>query len=232
MRADSTWFDGRRQHVFIAPLSVDKHSLSYQLGTPQDLLFGLDLDAPNVPFDENPHEWSFSDDGAQFAFTIRSSCTNASETKSSGEELRWGDIHASDVFGDDDDDSEEEEEVENWYNEKATERSFDENSRNDAGSQFYLYNICEEQSSSVGWTDDIDICFSSATSSKGLLNVFITLLPFKKWLLRFSRLFYLIGTFLVFYIFSDFLLCYLSQWTGRRFTRGQVRNVSVVSVQA
>ena len=40
VRADSTWFDGRRQHVFIAPLSVDKHSLSYQLGTPQDLLFG------------------------------------------------------------------------------------------------------------------------------------------------------------------------------------------------
>lgn len=59
-----TWSDGRRNHLFVAPLSGDK------IGEPVDLAKGMWADVPSRPFGGS-EEWAFSPDGKTLIFAAR-----------------------------------------------------------------------------------------------------------------------------------------------------------------
>jgi dipeptidyl aminopeptidase/acylaminoacyl peptidase len=59
-----TWSDGRRNHLFVAPLNGGK------AGEPVDLTKGLVADVPSRPFG-GAEEWAFSPDGRTVIFTAR-----------------------------------------------------------------------------------------------------------------------------------------------------------------
>lgn len=61
-----TWFDGRRNHVFLATLKASNGV--YEVGTPVDLIKDVNADAPTLPYG-GTEEWSFSSKDDEFAFT-------------------------------------------------------------------------------------------------------------------------------------------------------------------
>eukprot|EP01094_Clydonella_sp_ATCC50884_P003342 TRINITY_DN1258_c0_g1_i3.p1 TRINITY_DN1258_c0_g1~~TRINITY_DN1258_c0_g1_i3.p1 ORF type:complete len:715 (+),score=175.49 TRINITY_DN1258_c0_g1_i3:76-2220(+) len=63
-----TWFEGRRNHPFLASLS--KSNGVYSLSTPVDLIKDVDADAPTLPYGGS-EEWSFSSNDDEFSFTRR-----------------------------------------------------------------------------------------------------------------------------------------------------------------
>lgn len=58
------WSDGRRNHLFVAPLAGGK------IGAPLDLSKGMAADTPSRPFGGS-EEWAFSPDGKTVIFTAR-----------------------------------------------------------------------------------------------------------------------------------------------------------------
>ena len=60
-----TWEDGRRRHVFVAPLTGDG-----TIGTPIDMMPGMDADSPSVPFG-GAEEFTFTPQGDGIVFTAR-----------------------------------------------------------------------------------------------------------------------------------------------------------------
>jgi dipeptidyl aminopeptidase/acylaminoacyl peptidase len=63
-----TWSDGRRNHVFVAPI-VSKNG-SGKAGEPVDLAAGMWADAPSKPYGGS-EEWAFAPDGKTLVFTSR-----------------------------------------------------------------------------------------------------------------------------------------------------------------
>lgn len=59
-----TWSEGRRNHLFVAPLQGGK------AGTPVDITKGMEGDAPSRPFG-GTEEFAFSPDGRTIVFTMR-----------------------------------------------------------------------------------------------------------------------------------------------------------------
>jgi dipeptidyl aminopeptidase/acylaminoacyl peptidase len=65
------WFHGERAHPFIQAISWDAETGKVStLGTPVDVLDGVDADAPTKPFG-GIEEWNFCPHDCQFAFTRR-----------------------------------------------------------------------------------------------------------------------------------------------------------------
>ena len=65
VRQWDTWRDGRRQHLFTAPLLADG-----SLGEPVDMMPGMDADAPSRPFG-GAEEYTFTPDGQGLVFSAR-----------------------------------------------------------------------------------------------------------------------------------------------------------------
>ena len=60
-----TWKDGRRRHLFTAPVTEDG-----TLGDPVDMMAGMDADSPSKPFG-GAEEYTFTPDGRGLVFTAR-----------------------------------------------------------------------------------------------------------------------------------------------------------------
>ncbi len=63
-----TWSDGRRNHVFVAPIASGNGG--GKIGQPVDLAAGMWADTPSRPFGGS-EEWAFAPDGKTLVFTAR-----------------------------------------------------------------------------------------------------------------------------------------------------------------
>lgn len=68
---------GTRFHPFIAEIVRDSTGVYTIVGTPRDILFGLDSDAPSRLANDGTAEWSFSRSGNKFAFARQYDETSA-----------------------------------------------------------------------------------------------------------------------------------------------------------
>ncbi len=60
---------GRRHHPFVVSIQQNANGIFNFVGTPRDILFGIDSDSPIRLFLDGRTQWSFSASGNQFAFT-------------------------------------------------------------------------------------------------------------------------------------------------------------------
>eukprot|EP00211_Chloroparvula_japonica_P003955 CAMPEP_0119119272 /NCGR_PEP_ID=MMETSP1310-20130426/825_1 /TAXON_ID=464262 /ORGANISM="Genus nov. species nov., Strain RCC2339" /LENGTH=748 /DNA_ID=CAMNT_0007108693 /DNA_START=172 /DNA_END=2418 /DNA_ORIENTATION=- len=69
-----TWFQARRNHVFLTTMSVSGGQVTF--AEPRDIMMEWDVDVPTKPYGDM-NEWSFSADGKVFAFSRQMSCDDS-----------------------------------------------------------------------------------------------------------------------------------------------------------
>jgi dipeptidyl aminopeptidase/acylaminoacyl peptidase len=65
-----TWFDGRRSHLFVVPLSWDAAGDPALAGAPLDLMKGVDADCPTKPFGGG-EDFAFAPDSKELAYVAQ-----------------------------------------------------------------------------------------------------------------------------------------------------------------
>ncbi len=65
-----SWFDGRRNHLFVVPLSWDGAGEPATAGEPLDLMAGVDADCPTKPFG-GTEDFVFAPDGQELAYVAQ-----------------------------------------------------------------------------------------------------------------------------------------------------------------